>query len=172
MDITQLPYTVTKFDQTRKTVEVEFGDGGRAQVQLTQPFPANQAELEARIRDFAPSVETLQAHDTAVDLTFIDALVGVQQIGTRRTVTVVIPTATGAQPTAADKVKSQRDSLLASTNHFLFPDMIGRISPKEKAALFDYRKALFEIENQSGFPDSVVWPTPPGMPATVIATLP
>lgn len=56
---------------------------------------------------------------------------------------------------ADDRVRQERDRLLAETDWAVVPDR----NPSQD--LLDYRQALRDIPQQDGFPDSVIWPTPP-----------
>ncbi len=53
-------------------------------------------------------------------------------------------------------VRQTRESLLSSCDWTQVPD-----APVDKAAWATYRQALRDITSQDGFPEDVVWPTPP-----------
>lgn len=55
----------------------------------------------------------------------------------------------------ASTVRSKRDRLLAASDWAALPDV-----PASDEWL-TYRQALRDVPQQSGFPDSVEWPTPP-----------
>lgn len=75
--MSDLEYTITKFDTGTKVLDVDFNDGSWARIQLSTPLPKNQTELENIIRDFAPSVEVIQAQtEPDADISFIETLVG------------------------------------------------------------------------------------------------
>ena len=60
---------------------------------------------------------------------------------------------------SANAARRRRDSLLAACDW-----VVARASEEGApvpAAWRDYRKALRDLPKQSGFPDAVVWPTPP-----------
>lgn len=59
------------------------------------------------------------------------------------------------------KVRSRRDALLASTVDTLNPLRWESFTQSQKDAWRQYRQELLDLPQQSGFPDSVVWPTPP-----------
>lgn len=60
------------------------------------------------------------------------------------------------QEVAAKEVRSRRDTLLTASDWTQVAD-----APVDQAAWATYRQALRDITAQSGFPDSVVWPTKP-----------
>lgn len=59
------------------------------------------------------------------------------------------------------KVRSRRDALLASTVDKLNPLRWESFTQSQKDAWRQYRQELLDLPQQSGFPDSVAWPTPP-----------
>ena len=63
----------------------------------------------------------------------------------------------------AQRVRQQRDSLLAESDWTQLLDAELARAQREKWAL--YRKKLRRLTEQPGFPVEVVWPTPPGHPA-------
>lgn len=56
----------------------------------------------------------------------------------------------------ADRVRVQRNALLAASDWTQIPD-----APVDKSAWAAYRQALRDIPQQSGFPNSVTWPSKP-----------
>jgi len=56
----------------------------------------------------------------------------------------------------ADSARSKRDRLITETDYVMMPDY--PISELDKGALEDYRQALRDVPQQSGFPESIVWP--------------
>lgn len=79
-----LKYTVTRFDNENKIVFVEFEDGAWAEIRLINPLPKTTEELESRIKQFAPPVEAIEARiNPDADLSYINDLVGVEQITSR-----------------------------------------------------------------------------------------
>ena len=81
--MTTLNYTIRKFDTDNKIVTVDYDDGSWAQIQLKTPLPADRSQLDAIIKQYAASHETVVARIETVDLSFIDQLVGVAQTTTR-----------------------------------------------------------------------------------------
>lgn len=57
---------------------------------------------------------------------------------------------------AAQAVRSKRDKLIAETDYFMLSD-----APEPPQGLSEYRQALRDITEQSGFPHDVVWPDNP-----------
>ena len=96
--MSDLNYTITKYDATNKIVDVVFSDNGWANIHLREPLPTNKEELEKVIKQFAAPIEVIQAReDTSVDLSYIAPLVGTQYTTTRFSVTN--PDATMSGPT-------------------------------------------------------------------------
>jgi hypothetical protein len=86
--VSDLNYTITKYDAENKIVDVVFSDNGWASIHLREPLPTNKEELEKIIKQFAAPVEVIQAReDTSVDLSYIAPLVGTQYTTTRFSVT-------------------------------------------------------------------------------------
>jgi len=56
----------------------------------------------------------------------------------------------------AKEIRTQRDALLAETDWTQVAD-----APVNAQAYADYRQALRDIPQQSGFPGDIEWPTPP-----------
>lgn len=57
---------------------------------------------------------------------------------------------------ATSAVRAQRNALLTASDWTQIPD-----APVDKVAWAAYRQALRDIPQQSGFPDSVTWPSKP-----------
>ena len=57
----------------------------------------------------------------------------------------------------ANSVRAERDRLLAASDWTQVAD-----APADATAWATYRQALRDVPQQSGFPDSVVWPDRPG----------
>lgn len=62
----------------------------------------------------------------------------------------------GATDRAAAEVRTQRDVKLVQTDWTQVAD-----APVDKAAWATYRQSLRTMPEQSGFPDTVTWPTEP-----------
>lgn len=59
-----------------------------------------------------------------------------------------------AQLAASERIRAERDRLLASTDHLLLSD-----SPrKDDRAIVAYRQALRDITKQKDFPQKIDWP--------------
>ena len=82
--MSDLKYTITKYDAEFKILDVVFSDNGWANIHLREPLPTNKEELEKIIKQFASPIEVIQAReDTSVDLSYIAPLVGTQYTTTR-----------------------------------------------------------------------------------------
>ena len=58
----------------------------------------------------------------------------------------------------ADDIRRQRYTLLTACDWAMFSD-----APTDKNAWTVYRQALRDISNQDGFPENIIWPTPPAL---------
>lgn len=56
-----------------------------------------------------------------------------------------------------EEIRSQRNDLLAQTDYLVMPDY--PLSDSERVSIEQYRQALRDISEQSGFPHNVEWPT-------------
>jgi hypothetical protein len=56
-------------------------------------------------------------------------------------------------------IRAERDGLLRETDYAVMPDY--PISDSDLKAVKEYRQALRDVPQQSGFPDSVEWPAKP-----------
>ena len=59
----------------------------------------------------------------------------------------------------AEEAREKRDQLLAETDYLLMPDY--PISEEALAALKTYRQALRDVPEQTGFPNTIGWPSKP-----------
>jgi len=104
--VSDLKYTITKYDAENKIVDVVFSDNGWANIHLREPLPTNKEELEKIIKQFASPIEVIQAReDTSVDLSYITPLVGTQYTTTR--FSVKNPDATMSGPTTGQPAPEQ-----------------------------------------------------------------
>lgn len=108
--MSDLKYTITKWDAEFKILDVVFSDNGWANIHLREPLPTNQEELEKVIKQFASPIEVIQAReDTSVDLSFIAPLVGTQYTTTRFSVSKPdVAMAVPPQPTL-EKIQEYRN---------------------------------------------------------------
>ena len=82
--MSDLKYTITKWDAENKILDVVFSDNGWANIHLREPLPTNKEELEKVIKQFAAPIEVIKAReDTSIDLSYIAPLVGTQYTTTR-----------------------------------------------------------------------------------------
>ena len=74
----------------------------------------------------------------------------------------VAPTDAELATAEAAKVRSQRDQLLLEVDAFVGnPLRWAALSSNEQTAWATYRTALLDVPQQSGFPDTITWPTAP-----------
>lgn len=102
-------FTITKFDSEINIIHVQFAEGGWAQIQLVSPLPSNLEELKAIVRGYVPPVEALEGRVSDVDLSYIDAVIGVEQECTRVRLA-------DAQPPHLAAVKAAEDKFVQELN--------------------------------------------------------
>lgn len=91
--MSQLIYTITEFNSETKQIKVEFVEDGWALIQLSNPLPANKAELELIIKQYALSKEAKEAQLTPnADINYIANLVGVELTCDRLQLNTTTPT--------------------------------------------------------------------------------
>jgi hypothetical protein len=74
--MTDLEYTITKFDKELKYLVVTFTDNTWAEIRLSNPLPKNIEELEKIIKQFAAPKEAIEARLAPdADLSYIESLV-------------------------------------------------------------------------------------------------
>ena len=74
----------------------------------------------------------------------------------------VAPTPEEAAATLAAQVRNDRNIRLSEVDLVLSnPLRWAAMSDEEKAPWVTYRQALLDVPQQSGFPNSVTWPSPP-----------
>lgn len=79
------------------------------------------------------------------------------------TAAYIPPTQAELDAETARNVRSQRDFILATQVDSLVSNPLrwNDFTSDQKKAWADYRRALLDITQQSGFPNDVVWPTAP-----------
>ena len=58
--------------------------------------------------------------------------------------------------TLSNTARNKRDALLSQSDWTQIAD-----APVDQAAWATYRQALRDVPEQEGFPENVIWPTPP-----------
>ena len=75
----------------------------------------------------------------------------------------VAPTDEELATEAAAEIRSKRNQLLREVDGFVGnPLRWAALSSNEQTAWATYRTALLDVPQQSGFPDTITWPTKPG----------
>ena len=59
----------------------------------------------------------------------------------------------------AQQIRAKRNSLLSQTDYLMMPDY--PISDDKRKLIEEYRQALRDIPEQSGFPRTITWPDKP-----------
>jgi hypothetical protein len=63
--------------------------------------------------------------------------------------------------TAVAEAIQKRNSLLASSDFIMVPDVYNQLTEAQKTEWVNYRQALRDITKQSGYPWEINWPTKP-----------
>lgn len=63
---------------------------------------------------------------------------------------------TGRFKRLASEVRSKRNQLLKQTDYLIMPDY-----PSKPVGIEEYRQALRDVTDQSGFPEEIIWPEEP-----------
>ncbi len=102
------------------------------------------------------------------NITWLNATVIVDYLGYVYQFTSVLPGDKAASETeVADAIKDKRTELLAESDHgmaeLLESVVFGSLSESDSDVVewYDYRENLRDLENQSDFPQSYVWPAEP-----------
>jgi len=79
------------------------------------------------------------------------------------TVAYVPPTQAELDAAASKLIRKQRDLILMTKVDPVISNPLrwGDLTPDQQTAWADYRRALLDVTQQSGFPNDVVWPTAP-----------
>lgn len=77
--------------------------------------------------------------------------------------TWVPPTQEKLNEVAEDRVREQRDNILATVVDPLVSNPLrwADLTADQQQAWADYRRALLDVPQQAGFPSNVAWPTQP-----------
>lgn len=65
------------------------------------------------------------------------------------------------QSEKASLIRGKRDLLLHSSIDTVNAIRYNSMKEKDKKAWAEYRQALLDVPQQEGFPDNIIWPTPP-----------
>lgn len=65
------------------------------------------------------------------------------------------------QSEKASLIRGKRDLLLHSSIDTINAIRYNTMKEKDKKAWEEYRQALLDVPQQEGFPDNIIWPTPP-----------
>lgn len=61
----------------------------------------------------------------------------------------------------ASSARDKRNFLLSSSVDTINVIRYNTMKEKDKKAWEEYRQALLDVPQQEGFPDNIIWPTPP-----------
>lgn len=77
----EIGYAVTAINESTMTFDVDFDNGQWARIPLVLPFPTTDAELDALVKPYAPSVEQVQAAQApSAGLEFLQSAIGVSRV--------------------------------------------------------------------------------------------
>lgn len=83
-------YTITEFDKELKTIKVDFDDGTWAQIQLREPIPTTQQEIDDIVKHYTASLEIMNTRKTEANLDFISDMVGKERTAERHSLSAPI----------------------------------------------------------------------------------
>ena len=128
-----------------RNAKVLTADGSRLDVEINHP-------------DYGWIPYTLDVTDT--DMT-IDNSALLTLIGDDKE-PYVAPTAEEVEKQLAEDIRADRDFRLSQLDIVLSnPLRWASMSDEQKAPWITYRQALLDVPQQSGFPNSITWPSPP-----------
>ena len=130
------------------------------QVRNAKSLQADNARIEVEINHpdygWIPYGLDPADTDTTINNDEVMALIGTDFAA------YVAPTDEELATAAAAQVRSQRDQLLLEVDVFVGnPLRWAALSSNEQTAWATYRTALLDVPQQSGFPDTITWPTAP-----------
>lgn len=103
-------------------------------------------------------VSAWKAHDKATQkLTPVAPYIEAEQVYTVRVDALTADDLAQRRAQKASEVRAQRDKLLTSCDW----TQLGDYPKQNQSAWKQYRQALRDVPQQSGFPDTVVWPISP-----------
>lgn len=145
-------YKIVSVDQAARCMEVVYTSDGNPTMHISARLPFEGEAVESVVAMYAP-VRYWEELKTPV----VPATLG--QSGT-----IVVPPL--YVPTPAEQVVARRNTLLLESDWTQLADV--PLTSEQRALWATYRQQLRDITNQPGFPDSINWPTTPGIQVTVI----
>lgn len=89
--MSNINYTITRFDKDTMSITVNFVDGVETTIRLVNPLPANIEALNQIIKTRVAPVESFVDRSENVDLGFITDIIGVEQTTSRMYLTPPLP---------------------------------------------------------------------------------
>ena len=96
MNLNQFTYTIDEFDKENKTLRVSFDDGSWALINLVNPLPSTEEEIDNIVKQYTATKETMEARSSDSDLKFIDNMVGSSRTAER--LSIAIPSISETPP--------------------------------------------------------------------------
>jgi hypothetical protein len=87
--MSQFNYTISEFNSDTKTLKVDFDDGSWAQIQLREPLPTTQQEIDDIVKHYTASKEVIEARNSPANLDFIHSMVGKERTANRHSMSPV-----------------------------------------------------------------------------------
>ena len=130
------------------------------QVRNAKSLQADNARIEVEINHpdygWIPYGLDPADTDTTINNDEVMALIGTDFAA------YVAPTDEELATEAAAEIRSKRNQLLSEVDGFVGnPLRWAALSSNEQTAWATYRTALLDVPQQSGFPDTITWPTAP-----------
>lgn len=142
-------YEIVLVDQAARCMEVVYTSEGNPKMHVSARLPYEGESVEAVVEAYAP-VRYWEELKVPV------ATVEVGRSGE------VIPRPEDAAQIAA----TSRDMLLVQSDWTQLPD--APLTAEQKSQWVAYRQQLRDVTKQSGFPNNINWPTPPGFSVSIL----
>lgn len=146
----QYTYEVVSVDEAARCMEIVYSSEGHQTMHIGARLPYEGESVEDVVKMFEPTI--LWAEKTRPVLT--------PQVG----VTGTVVSATGQHgntptPLTDDAARARRNRELADSDWTALVD--APLTQAERDVWMEYRQLLRDVPQQSGFPDSIVWPISP-----------
>lgn len=144
-------YEIVSVDEAARCMEVVYSAEGYPTMRIGARLPYEGEALGDVIESFTPVPFWVERATPVV----------VPQVGTVGDVVSVAGqlVATTRPTSLSDAARSRRDTELAKSDWSVLPD--SPLDSAARAVWVEYRQLLRDVPRQSGFPDSIIWPTAP-----------
>lgn len=145
-------YTITNVDEAARCMEVVYEANGYQTMHIGARLPFEGEPLEAIVEMYAPVSYWEQSSKPVATV----------QAG----FSGVVEVAPITPPDAAEVAVARRNALLAESDWTQLSD--APFSVEQKAEWAVYRQQLRDLTDQTGFPESIMWPAKPGLRVSVL----